>query len=649
MNQKRIAPYGAWDSPVTTDLVAGKTVGLGALQADEGALYWLESRPNENGRSVLVRRGSDGRIEDLTPAPLNVASRVHEYGGGAYLVEGGRVVFSDKATGAVWLIDGDAPARQIAAVEGCRYADFAFDPVRGRVLAVREDHRIQPGKPAAEARAAIVSLDITGGMPLQENAGQVLVDGHDFLASPRLSPDGKTLVWLSWDHPDMPWDGTRLWLAPIDQTQSSTVRLVAGAIPEAIVQPTWSPDGELHFASDRTGWWNLYVVRDGGIHPVAPVEAELGGPHWVFGQRYFSFLPDGRIVAALVERGIRRAVLIAGRTITPLDLGPVQECPVPAGAGLAYIATPTTAPPAVTRLSQLGGAPETVKASGPAGLDERDISVGEPFSFPTRDGGEGHGFWYAPTSATSAAPEGEKPPLIVMSHGGPTSMSTNGFSLAIQWWTSRGIAVVDVNYGGSTGFGRAYRQRLYGQWGVVDVEDCAAAAEFLASEGRVDPARIAIRGGSAGGFTTLAALTTTKLFKAGASHYGVADLKLLASETHKFESRYLDRLVGPLPQAEAIYRARSPLHHLDRLSCPVIFFQGLDDKVVPPNQAEDMAQAMATRGLAVAHYTFEGEGHGFRQGTTIRRVLELELGFYGRIFGFAPPGVSETVEIRNLA
>ena len=649
MNQKRIAPYGAWDSPVTTDLVAGKTVGLGALQADEGALYWLESRPNENGRSVLVRRGSDGRIEDLTPAPLNVASRVHEYGGGAYLVEGGRVVFSDKATGAVWLIDGDAPARQIAAVEGCRYADFAFDPVRGRVLAVREDHRIQPGKPAAEARAAIVSLDITGGMPLQENAGQVLVDGHDFLASPRLSPDGKTLVWLSWDHPDMPWDGTRLWLAPIDQTQSSTVRLVAGAIPEAIVQPTWSPDGELHFASDRTGWWNLYVVRDGGIHPVAPVEAELGGPHWVFGQRYFSFLPDGRIVAALVERGIRRAVLIAGRTITPLDLGPVQECPVPAGAGLAYIATPTTAPPAVTRLSQLGGAPETVKASGPAGLDERDISVGEPFSFPTRDGGEGHGFWYAPTSATSAAPEGEKPPLIVMSHGGPTSMSTNGFSLAIQWWTSRGIAVVDVNYGGSTGFGRAYRQRLYGQWGVVDVEDCAAAAEFLASEGRVDPARIAIRGGSAGGFTTLAALTTTKLFKAGASHYGVADLKLLASETHKFESRYLDRLVGPLPQAEAIYRARSPLHHLDRLSCPVIFFQGLDDKVVPPNQAVDMAQAMATRGLAVAHYTFEGEGHGFRQGTTIRRVLELELGFYGRIFGFAPPGVSETVEIRNLA
>ena len=648
MNQKRIAPYGAWDSPVTTDLVAGKTVGLGALQADEGALYWLESRPNENGRSVLVRRGSDGRIEDLTPAPLNVASRVHEYGGGAYLVADGQVVFSDKATGAVWLRDGDAPGRQIAAVEGCRYADFAFDPVRGRVLAVREDHRVQPGKPAAEAPAAIVALDITGGMPPQENAGQLLVDGHDFLASPRLSPDGKTLVWLSWDHPDMPWDGTRLWLAPIDQTQSSTVRLVAGAIPEAIVQPTWSPDGELYFASDRTGWWNLYVVRDGGIHPVAPVEAELGGPHWVFGQRYFSFLPDGRIVAALVERGIRRAVLIADRTITPLDVGPVQECPVPAGAGLAYIATPTKAPPAVTRLARLGGAPEAVKTSGPAALDARDISVGAPFSFPTRDGGLGHGFWYAPTSATSAAPDGEKPPLIVMSHGGPTSMSTNGFSLAIQWWTSRGIAVVDVNYGGSTGFGRAYRQRLYGQWGVVDVEDCAAAAEFLARDGRVDPARIAIRGGSAGGFTTLAALTTTKLFKAGASHYGVADLKLLASETHKFESRYLDRLVGPLPQAEAIYRARSPIHHLDRLSCPVIFFQGLDDKVVPPNQAEDMAQAMAARGLAVAHYTFEGEGHGFRQGTTIRRVLELELGFYGRLFGFTPPGVTEQVEIRNL-
>ena len=649
MNKKRTAPYGAWESPVTTDLVAGKTVGLSSLQADQGALYWLESRPNENGRSVLVRRGSDGRSVDLTPAPLNVASRVHEYGGGAYLVADGRIVFSDKATGAVWLIDGDAPARQITAVDGCRYADFAFDPVRGRVLAVREDHRPQPGKPAAEPRAAIVALDITGRMPPAENAGQMLIDGHDFLAAPRLSPDGKTLVWLSWDHPDMPWDGTRLWLAPIDQTKSETVRLVAGAIPEAIVQPTWSPDGALHFASDRSGWWNLYVVRDGGIHPVCPVEGEIGGPHWVFGQRYFAFLQDGRIVASLVDRGIRRAVLIEGRSLTPLELGPVQECPVPAGAGLAYIATPATAPPAVTRLAQLGGTPEVVKVAGPAGLGAEDVSVGEPFTFPTRDGGEGHGFWYAPTNAAIAGPADARPPLIVISHGGPTAMSTNGFSLAIQWWTSRGIAVVDVNYGGSAGFGRAYRERLYGRWGLVDVEDCAAAAEYLANEGLVDRDRIAIRGGSAGGFTTLAALTNTKLFKAGASHYGVADLKLLASDTHKFESRYLDRLVGPLPQAEALYRDRSPIHHLDRLSCPVIFFQGLDDKVVPPNQAEDMAEAMAARGLAVAHYTFDGEGHGFRQGSTIRRVLELELGFYGRIFGFTPPGVSEQVEVRNLA
>ena len=649
MNNKRTAPYGAWESPVTTDLVAGKTVGLGSLQADQGALYWLEARPNENGRSVLVRRDAAGRTHDLTPAPLNVASRVHEYGGGAYFVADGRIVFSDKGTGAVWLIDGDAPARQITAVDGCRYADFAFDPVRGRVLAVREDHRVKPGGVAAEARAAIVALDITGRMPPNENAGQVLVDGHDFLAAPRLSPDGKTLVWLSWDHPDMPWDGTRLWLAPIDRaTDSETVRLVAGAIPEAIVQPTWSPDGVLHFASDRGGWWNLYAVRDGSIRPVAPVEAEIGGPHWVFGQQHFAFLRDGRIVAALVDRGVRRPVLIEDGRILPLELGPVQACPVPSGDGLAYIATPTTAPPAVTRLAHLGGTPESVKAAGPATLTAADISVGDPFTFPTRDGSRGHGFWYPPTNAGFTAPASEKPPLIVISHGGPTAMSTNGFSLAIQWWTSRGIAVVDVNYGGSTGFGRDYRQRLDGRWGLVDVEDCAAAAEYLAREELVDRDRIAIRGGSAGGFTTLAALTNTHLFKAGASHYGVADLKLLASDTHKFESRYLDRLVGPLPQADAIYRERSPIHHLDRLACPVIFFQGLDDRVVPPNQAEDMVQAMAAKGLAVAHYTFEGEGHGFRQGTTIRRVLELELGFYGRIFGFTPPGLSEQVEIRNL-
>ena len=649
MNKKRTAPYGAWESPVTTDLVAGKTVGLGPLQADQGALYWLEARPNENGRSVLVRRGTDGRIHDLTPAPLNVASRVHEYGGGAFFVTDGRVVFSDKGTGAVWLIDGDAPARQITAVDGCRYTDFAFDPVRGRVLAVREDHRIKPGAVAAEARAAIVALDITGRMPPNENAGQMLVDGHDFLAAPRLSPDGKTLVWLSWDHPDMPWHGTRLWLAPIDRTtKAETVRLVAGAIPEAIVQPTWSPDGVLHFASDRSGWWNLYAVRDGAIRPVAPVEAEIGGPHWVFGQQYFAFLRDGRIVAALVDRGVRRAVLIEDGRVLPLELGPVQACPVPVGEGLAYIATPPTAPPAITRLAQLGGTPESVKAAGPASLSAADVSVGDPFTFPTREGGRGHAFWYPPVNASFEAPTGELPPLIVISHGGPTAMSTNGFSPAIQWWTSRGIAVVDVNYGGSTGFGRDYRQRLDRRWGLVDVEDCAAAAEYLAREGLVDRNRIAIRGGSAGGFTTLAALTNTNLFKAGASHYGVADLKLLASDTHKFESRYLDRLVGPLPQAEAVYRERSPIHHLDRLACPVIFFQGLDDRVVPPNQAEVMVQAMAAKGLPVAHYTFEGEGHGFRQGTTIRRVLDLELGFYGRIFGFTPPGLVEQVEIRNL-
>jgi dipeptidyl aminopeptidase/acylaminoacyl peptidase len=642
-NKKRTAPYGTWESPVTTDLVAGKTIGLAALHADQGALYWLEGRPNENGRSVLVRRGPDGRIADLTPPPLNVASRVHEYGGGAYAVADGRVVFSDKVTDAVWLIDGEAPPRRIAAVAGCRYADFDFDPVRGRVLAVREDHRA-----TGEPKAAIVALDITGRMPPDENAGQVLVDGHDFLAAPRLSPDGKTLVWLSWDHPDMPWDGTRLWLAPIDRTATTETRLVTGAIPEAVVQPTWSPSGVLHFASDRSGWWNLYAVRDGAIRAVAPVEGEIGGPLWVFGQQYFAFLRDGRIVAALVDRGIRRAVLIEDGRIAPIEIGPVQACPVPSGEGLAYIGAPTTAPPAVMRLAHWDAAPESVKASGPATLTPAEVSVGEPFTFPTRDGGEGHAFWYAPNSADFAAPAGEKPPLIVISHGGPTAMSSNGFSLAIQWWTSRGIAVADVNYGGSTGYGRDYRQRLDGRWGIVDVEDCTAAAEYLAKEGLVDEARIAIRGGSAGGFTTLAALTSTRLFKAGASHYGVADLERLAADTHKFESRYLDRLVGPLPQAEALYRERSPIHRLDRLTCPVIFFQGLDDKVVPPNQAEVMALAMASKGLPVAHYTFEGEGHGFRQGSTIRRVLELELGFYGRLFGFTPPGVNEQVEIRNL-
>jgi dipeptidyl aminopeptidase/acylaminoacyl peptidase len=378
------------------------------------------------------------------------------------------------------------------------------------------------------------------------------------------------------------------------------------------------------------------------------VEAEIGGPHWVFRQRYYDFLPDGRIVVAIVREGIRTAAVIAEGQIEPLEIGQVADCPRVIGEGLGFVAARSDAAPSVNLLPRLdGGEAIVLRRAAPDVLPNEAISIGEPISFMTPRG-LGHAFWYPPKNLDHRGPEADRPPLIVLSHGGPTSMTTNSFSLAIQWWTTRGFGVVDVNYGGSTGFGRAYRCRLDGKWGIVDVEDCAAAAAHLVERGLVDGARLVIRGGSAGGFTTLVALTSLNLFKAGASFYGVGDLMLLATDTHKFESRYLDRLIGPLPQARDLYAERSPIHHIDRLSCPVIFFQGEDDKTVPPNQARTMVDAMTAKGLPVAYYAFAGEGHGFRKAETMRRVLELELDFYGRVFGFLAPGLSERVRIANF-
>jgi dipeptidyl aminopeptidase/acylaminoacyl peptidase len=638
---KKIAPYGAWVSPVSVELMTEAAIGLSGLSVDGQDLYWLEARPRENGRTVLCRRREDCEIADLTPPPFNVGSRVHEYGGGAYAVAAGVVVVSERTDGSVWLIEAGAAPRRIETPEDCRYADFEFDLPRRRVLAVRDDHR---SRPPSDPKAAIVALPLD-----PDGAETILVEGPDFLSSPRLSPCGERLTWIAWNHPDMPWDGTRLFVADVtNEGAVAAARLATGETPEAIVQPEWSANDTLHFCSDRTGWWNLYALRGSAIEALAPIEAEIGGPHWVFRQHYYAFLTDGRIVAAIVRDGIRTAVLIADGKIAPLGIGQVHDCPRPLGDGLAYIATPPSAPPSVNIRPKVDGSvPLVIRRAAPAVLPEETISLGEPVDFATR-GGTGHAFWYPPKNRDYKGPSGELPPLVVLLHGGPTSMTTNSFSLNIQWWTSRGFGVVDVNYGGSTGYGRAYRERLYGQWGVVDVEDCAAAANHLVERGLADAARLVIRGGSAGGFTTLAALTSLNLFKAGASYYGVGDLMLLAKDTHKFEFRYLDRLIGPLPDARALYDVRSPINHIDRLACPVIFFQGEDDKTVPPNQAQTMVEAMATRGLPVAYYTFAGEGHGFRKAETLRRVLELELDFYGRVFGFTAPGLSERVEIANM-
>ena len=636
---KETAPYGTWISPVTTELMTADAVSLGGLTVDGDALYWLEGRPAESGRTALCRRNADGSIAELTPPPINVGSRVHEYGGGSFGVEKGVIVYSERKDGSVWIIEPGKEPRQIPTPEGCRYADIEFDSRRGRVLAVREDHR---DRPPTDPEAAIVALALDGG------AETALVKGPDFLSSPRLSPDGEKLAWIAWDHPDMPWDRTRLYCAKIGNGGAlEPAQLIAGEEAEAIVQPGWSAQNILHFCSDRTGWWNLYARQNGAVAALRPIEAEIGGPHWVFRQRYCAFLEDGRIVASVVKDGVRRAALIVDGQMTPLDIGQVAECPQPIGGGLAYLATPPTAPPAIMLTPALDQTAILIRAAAPSALPRETISIGEPISFPASHG-PGHAFWYPPKNRDFTGPAGALPPLIVLSHGGPTSMTTNHFNLNVQWWTSRGIGVVDVNYGGSTGYGRDFRRLLNRRWGLIDVEDCRAAAEHLVARGLVDGGRIAIRGGSAGGFTTLAALTASNVFRAGASLYGVADLMLLARDTHKFESRYLDGLIGPLPEAQALYAERSPIHHLDRLACPVIFFQGEDDKTVPPNQAETMVAAMKAGGLPVAYYLFAAEGHGFRKAETLRRVLELELDFYGRIFGFVAPGLSERVSIANL-
>ena len=645
--------YGSWPSPLSAALVAGHTIGLGSLRADADALFWLEQRPAEAGRGVLCRQHA-GRTRELTPAPYNVGSRVHEYGGGAYAVRDGRIGFSHRPDGSVWLIEPEAAPRPVSRIGGLRFADFCFMPDGRHLLAVREDHR---DTAAAQPEASIVALSLDPALDAAGNAGEVLVRGPDFLSSPRIwhdavRDDGVRLAWIEWDHPDMPWDATRLHMAGLAATPhgglalSEAHCLAGGDRSEALMQPLFAPDGVLHVCSDRSGWWNLYrLAEDGALHPVCPMPREIGAPPWIFGQRSYDFLPGGDIVAGVTSSGRTEAMRLSAegeqREARALAIGPVAECPVVLSAsggvprlGWVSAAADTPASVSVAALDRLQ-APGIVASSHATAMAPADIAVAETIRFPTADGGQGHAFYYAPKGPRGMAPPSGRPPLLVMVHGGPTAMTSDALSLRIQWWTSRGIAVVDVNYGGSSGFGRGFRHRLDGGWGIVDVDDCIAACTHLIQSGRVDPRRIAIRGSSAGGFTVLSALSRSPLFSAAACLYGIGDLPLLAEHTHKFESHYLDRLLGPLPQERTLYETRSPIRRLDAIRCPVIFFHGLDDKVVPAAQTRAMTEALRARGVAVEMHEFAGEAHGFRREETIRRVLELELAFYGRHFGFA--------------
>jgi dipeptidyl aminopeptidase/acylaminoacyl peptidase len=632
------------------------------VAVDSDDIYWLERRPHEGGRSVVVRLGADGRQSELTPPGFNVRTRVHEYGGGAYILADGKIYFSNFQDQRIYGVGGstkEGPPHAITPSSDYFYADFTYDSLRRRLIGVREDHS-QSGH---EPETTLVSIPLDG----RESAGAVIASGYDFYSTPRISPDGSRLAWLSWRHPQMPWDGTELWVADLSAAGGIEYAVrVAGGPSESIYQPGWSPDGTLYCVSDRDGWWKLYrlprrsLQAEAGsdrwdVQPVIanpPPDAEFGRPQWIFETATWAFAGPSRIVVSYTTHGRWHLALVDAKTgvMSSLadDLEPREWLTATATHAVVVAGTPRTSD-VVARIDLDSGRPETVKTASPVELEDEYISEPQSIEFPTAAGRTAHAFVYLPRHADCTGPDDERPPLIVISHGGPTTATTARFDVAIQYWTSRGIAVADVNYGGSSGYGRAYRERLNGQWGVVDVEDTINAARYLVAQGKADPKRLIVRGGSAGGYTTLAALTFHPgSFQAGASYYGVSDIEVLARDTHKFESRYLDSLVGPYPASRDLYHARSPIHFVDRLSCALILFQGLEDKVVPPNQSEMMADAVRAKRMPVAYLTFEGEQHGFRKSSTIIRSLEAELYFYGAVFGFVPADRIEPVPIDNL-
>lgn len=637
------AAYGTWKSPITPDLLVQEVVGLGFPSAAGSTLWWMESRPAEGGRQVIVRRDPGGNPQDTLPDGMSARTLVHEYGGLCHAVHGENVFFSNFEDQRIYVLDSSGRAEPITPEcpsRELRYADFSLSPNGRWLICVRERH-LSDG-----VVNDIVVLPTDGS-----TEPRVIAQGHDFFAAPRLDPAGRKLAWISWDHPRMPWDGTELSEAEIgDDFTVGPSRTVAGGRTESITQPRYSPDGILYYISDRSGWWNIYADLDGAGRPVAPKDAEFSGPDWMFGQSTYTFLAGGSLVATWSEDGLDHlGVLEPGaQQLREIQTGYSSIGSIaPAGNSIVAVAGSASLSPAVVTIDLPDGQTEVVKRSRQASIPGGYLSEPRPIEFPTEGGLTAHALFYPPVNADFTAAPAEKPPLLVMSHGGPTGATSSTLNYKIQFWTSRGIAVVDVNYGGSTGYGREYRERLKGSWGVVDVDDCVNAARWLAEQGEADGDRLMIRGGSAGGFTTLCALTFHDDFACGASLYGVADAGALAEDTHKFESRYLDGLIGPWPAARKLYEERSPAFHTERLSTPLILFQGLEDKIVPPAQSQMMADALSQRGVPHAYLAYEGEQHGFRKAENIKRTAEAELSFYAQILGFEPADDLEPVQIQR--
>ena len=636
------APYGSWKSPITPEVVSLKATAVRELNVDGRTAYWTEWRPAEGGRYVLMKGAPGIEATDAILGNYNVRSAVHEYGGGSFTVSDDTIFFSNFNDGRVYLQDKGGLVRPLT-IEGMkRYADFVYDKQRNKLICVCEDHSLDDRIPIN----SLVSIDVRTG------AEMVLTSGHDFYSTPRISPDGSKMAWLAWDHPNMPWDGTTLYLAHIDAGGTlEDERVVAGGQNVSVLQPEWSYDGTLYFVSDRSGWWNIYRISGSGEENLLPMEAEFGVPHWIFGLSTFGFVSEECIICCYTKDGLWFLGVLDTKTKSFSEIQTPYNhfSQIKTVRNFAtFIGASPTEVPTVLQYSVLGKLLEVVYRPKNPAIDMGYLSVPKSIQFNSSGGWEGHAFLYEPHNKDYTGPSGEKPPLIVISHGGPTSMATSVMNLSIQFWTSRGYSVVDVNYGGSSGFGRKYRERLNTQWGILDVEDCIRCAKAVAKAGKCDGDRMIIRGSSAGGFTALCAVTFHNIFRAGASYFGVSDLEGLVRDTHKFESRYLEKLIGPYKTAQKLYRERSPIHHANKISCPVIFFQGMEDRVVPPEQAESMVAAMRSKGVPVSYILFEGERHGFVRSENIKKCYEAELYFYSTILRIPLEEHVEPIPVENL-
>ncbi|HEY0802209.1 MAG TPA: S9 family peptidase, partial [Steroidobacteraceae bacterium] len=639
-----IAAFGSWASPLSAEALAAAGINFGDLRSVNGRLYWTENVPSHGGAISLFSL-SGGVAAPLTPEGVNVRTRVHEYGGAPFVVAGDTVYYSQLTDQRLYALKNGASPAPVTP-NNYRYADCISLPATAQssaaLVCVREDHT-----DPKNVRNTLVRLPLPAG-----GAGEVIFEGTDFVSSPRLSPDGRKLAFITWNHPNMPWDGTELKVAELTARALRAPVVVAGGAAESVLEPQWDSDGTLYFISDRSGFWNLYAQRAGGVHAVWPRAAEFAGPLWQFGQSSYVLLGDGRAVVCFGERGIDRLAVV------DLKLGSARELDLPYvefshltridGQHIAAIAGASKSPLSIVSIDIANAKATALHTAGQSLLAPDAVSVAAPIDYPSAHGRVAHAFYYPPTNPRYRGTPGTLPPLLTLVHGGPTGQASPALHSGVQFWTSRGFAVVDVNYGGSSGYGRDYRQELNGNWGVVDAEDVIAAVQYLIKSNRADPKRTAISGGSAGGYTVLVALSTSDVFRAGADRFGVSDMTALARDTHKFESRYLDSLIGPLPQAQAIYASRSPLNHLDGFKVPVIVLQGADDPVVPPNQSERIVQALRARHVPVAYLLYPGESHGFRKPETIIHSLQAELSFFGQVFGFKPADQLPPLTIEGL-